>query len=192
MLLRQLTKNKKKVVEIMNIIFSFLLLSMFSPIWPLGTNPVLGDPFIIVNKENNKAVFIDEGKIQSIFHISTGKEQDLTPEGKFTVVVKAKNPYYRRKDIQGGDPENPLGTRWIGFDARETDGRIYGLHGTNNELSIGKYVTEGCVRFHTDSIEGLYDRVPIGTKVFIVNTTKTFQEIALQEGAMSEASSVYE
>ncbi|MFC3882834.1 L,D-transpeptidase [Bacillus songklensis] len=176
----------------MKFIFSFLLLSMFSPIWPLGANPVLGDPFIIVNKENNKAVFIDEGKIQSIFHISTGKEQNFTPEGKFTVVVKAKNPYYRRKNIQGGNPENPLGTRWIGFDARETDGRIYGLHGTNNELSIGKYVTEGCVRFHTDSIEWLYDRVPIGTKVLIVNTTKTFEDIALQEGAMSEAGLMHE
>lgn len=169
----------------MNIIFSLILLSIFSPIWPLGTNPVLGDPFIIVNKENNKAVFIDEGKIQSEFPISTGKAPELTPEGKFTVVVKAKNPYYRRKDIQGGDPENPLGTRWIGFDARETDGRIYGLHGTNNERSIGKYVTEGCVRFHTEYIEWLYDQVPLGTKVLVVKTTKSFEELASQEGAIS-------
>ncbi|WP_078414916.1 L,D-transpeptidase [Priestia abyssalis] len=169
----------------MNVIFSLLLLSVFSPIWPLGTNPVLGDPFIIINKENNKAVFINEGKIQSEFHISTGKEPELTPEGKFTVVVKAKNPYYRRKDIQGGDPENPLGTRWIGFDARETDGRIYGLHGTNNERSIGKYVTEGCVRFHSEAIEWLYDQVPLGTRVLVVKTTKSFEELARQEGAIS-------
>lgn len=185
MLSRRLTENKKKAVEIMNIIFSLILLSIFSPIWPLGTNPVLGDPFIIVNKENNKAVFIDEGKIQSEFPISTGKAPELTPEGKFTVVVKAKNPYYRRKDIQGGDPENPLGTRWIGFDARETDGRIYGLHGTNNERSIGKYVTEGCVRFRAESIEWLYDQVPLGTKVLVVKTTKSFEELASQEGAIS-------
>lgn len=185
MLSYRLTENKKKVVEIMNIIFSLMLLSIFSPIWPLGTNPVVGDPFIIINKENNKAVFIDEGKIQSEFHISTGKEPELTPEGKFTVVVKAKNPYYRRKDIQGGDPENPLGTRWIGFDARETDGRIYGLHGTNNERSIGKYVTEGCIRFHPESIEWLYEQVPLGTKVLVVKTALSFEELARQEGAVS-------
>jgi hypothetical protein len=190
MLSCRLTENKKKAVGIVNIIFSMLLLSMFSPIWPLGINPVLGDPFIIVNKENNKAVFIDEGKIQSVFHISTGKEPELTPEGKFTVVVKAKNPYYRRKDIQGGDPENPLGTRWIGFDARETDGRIYGLHGTNNERSIGKYVTEGCIRFHPESIEWLYDQVPLGTKVWVVKTTKSFEELARQEGAISAETSI--
>lgn len=174
----------------MNIILSLILLSIFSPVWPLGTNPVVGDPFIIVNKENNKAVFIDEGQIQSVFPISTGKEPGFTPEGKFTVVVKAKNPYYRRKDIQGGDPENPLGTRWIGFDARETDGRIYGLHGTNNERSIGKYVTEGCVRFHSEAIERLYDQVPLGTKVLVVKTTKSFEELARQEGAISAETSL--
>jgi lipoprotein-anchoring transpeptidase ErfK/SrfK len=185
-----LTKNKGKVVENMYAIFSLLALFIFSPIWPLGTNPTLGDPFIIVNKASNQAVFINEAKIQSVFHISTGKEPELTPEGTFTVVVKAENPYYRRKNIEGGAPENPLGTRWIGFDARETDGRIYGLHGTNNEQSIGKYVTEGCVRFHSESIEWLYDQVPLGTKVLIVKTAKPFEEVARQAGALSDEGSV--
>ena len=64
--------------------------------------------------------FIDENKVQTVVSVGTGKTQELTPEGLFTITVKAKDPYYRRKGIYpGGDPKNPLGSRWIGFDAKE-------------------------------------------------------------------------
>ncbi|MBD7935955.1 MULTISPECIES: L,D-transpeptidase [Cytobacillus] len=155
----------------------FLIL-MFSPLWPIGPNPLPGDPFVIVNKRTNELTFIDNREIQQVVHVATGKTDSLTPEGMFTVVVKAENPYYRKKDIPGGKKNNPLGTRWIGFDAKETDGRIYGIHGTNDPESIGHYVSNGCIRLKNDHVEALFDRIPIGTKILIVSTDKSTEQLA--------------
>jgi lipoprotein-anchoring transpeptidase ErfK/SrfK len=166
----------------MRILLAILL--MASPIWPLGRNPLPGDPFLIINKETNQLAYINEGEIAGTYGAATGKTTDLTPEGLFTVTVKAKDPYYRKKDIPGGDPRNPLGTRWIGFDAEGTDGRIYGIHGTNQPSSIGKYISNGCIRMLNKNVEFIYDRVPLGTKVLIVKTSKSFQELGKEYGAL--------
>jgi lipoprotein-anchoring transpeptidase ErfK/SrfK len=166
----------------MRILLAILL--MASPIWPLGRNPLPGDPFLIINKETNQLAYINEGEIAGTYGAATGKTTDLTPEGLFTVTVKAKDPYYRKKNIPGGDPRNPLGTRWIGFDAEGTDGRIYGIHGTNQPSSIGKYISNGCIRILNKNVEFIYDRVPIGTKVLVVKTSKSFQELGKEYGAL--------
>ncbi|MCA1063308.1 L,D-transpeptidase [Rossellomorea sp. AcN35-11] len=160
------------------------LILFASPIWPLGRNPVPGDPFIIVNKENNQLAYIDDGEIKGTFPVATGKTMNLTPEGLFNVTVKAKNPYYRKKDIPGGDPRNPLGTRWIGFDAEGTDGRIYGIHGTNQPTSIGRYLSNGCIRMNNQHVESLFDGVPLGTKVLVVKTKKSFNQLGSKHGAL--------
>lgn len=162
------------------------LMIFLSPIWPLGQNPTVGDPFLIVNKQTNEMAFVLDGEIKNIYSVATGKTEELTPEGEFTIVIKAINPYYRKKDIPGGVKENPLGTRWIGFDAKETDGRIYGIHGNNSEDSIGRYITGGCVRMLNDEVESLFSLVPLGTKVYIINSNKDFDEIAIEKGAMKE------
>ncbi|MBM7584544.1 lipoprotein-anchoring transpeptidase ErfK/SrfK [Bacillus pakistanensis] len=164
-----------------------LLLALFlvvSPIWPLGKNPLPGDPFLIINKQKNELAFIQGGTIKKTYKVATGKTNDLTPEGLFTITVKAKNPYYRKKDIPGGDPRNPLGTRWIGFDAKNTDGRIYGVHGTNQPGSIGKYISNGCLRLLNSNVEELYDVIPIGTKILVVKSNQSFVELGKEYGAI--------
>ncbi|MGJ7921281.1 L,D-transpeptidase [Neobacillus sp. LXY-4] len=165
-------------------ISAFILALSLSPLWPLGPNPIPGDPFIIVNKQTNQVAFIDENRVQTIIGAATGYTSELTPEGLFTVTVKAVNPYYRKKNIVGGDPNNPLGTRWIGFDANDTDGRIYGIHGTNQPESIGKYVSNGCIRLQNQAIEALYDFIPLGTKILILTTPKNFEQLAKEYGAI--------
>lgn len=157
---------------------------MASPLWPLGPNPLPGDPFLIVNKSTNEVAFLEGGEVKRVFPAATGMSEDLTPEGIFTIVVKAENPYYRKKGIPGGVPENPLGARWLGFDAFHTDGRIYGLHGTNDPSSIGKYVSRGCVRLRNEDIIWLYDRIPPGTKIVITKTGKSFEMIGKEYGAI--------
>jgi lipoprotein-anchoring transpeptidase ErfK/SrfK len=165
-------------------ISAFLFVLAFSPLWPLGTNPIVGDPFVIVNKQTNQIALVDENRVQTVVGVATGITNDLTPEGLFTVTVKAINPYYRKKNIYGGDPNNPLGTRWVGFDARGTDGRIYGLHGTNHPESIGRYVSQGCIRLQNEAIESLYEYIPLGTKILILSTKKDFEQLAREYGAM--------
>ncbi|WP_078556693.1 L,D-transpeptidase [Bacillus alkalicellulosilyticus] len=170
----------------MRILFVFMCFAVASPIWPLGVNPLPGDPFIIVNKQTNQLAYINDGEIKKIYAVATGKTNDLTPEGTFTVVVKAINPYYRKKNIEGGSKDNPLGTRWIGFDVDDTDGRTFGIHGTNRPSSIGSYVTAGCVRLNNKDVEELFELVPLGTRITIVSTTETFEHIANLHGALSE------
>lgn len=162
---------------------SLTIMFSLSSIWPLG-HIMHGDPLIIVNKSTNRLAYFNNGKLVSENPVATGKTTDLTPEGLFTLTVKAKDPYYRRKDIPGGDPKNPLGARWLGFDAKGTDGRIYGIHGTNQPWSIGHYVSNGCVRMSNQAVRALYEQVPIGTKVYITRSLKNFQELAKEAGAM--------
>jgi lipoprotein-anchoring transpeptidase ErfK/SrfK len=162
------------------ILFAFFI----SPLWPLGPNPLPGDPFVIVNKTTNELALIDENKVQTVVSVGTGKTKELTPEGLFTITVKAEDPYYRRKDIPGGDPKNPLGSRWIGFDAEKTDGRIYGIHGTNQPASIGRYVSQGCIRTQNEVISSLYPLIPLGTKILVTSTSKSFEQLAKENGAI--------
>jgi lipoprotein-anchoring transpeptidase ErfK/SrfK len=162
------------------LIFTLVL----SPIWPLGQNPIPGDPFLIVNKKTNQVAFINENRVQTVLSVATGKNEDLTPEGLFTITIKAVKPYYRKLNIDGGDPKNPLGTRWIGFDAEGTNGRIYGLHGTNQPESIGHYVSQGCIRLQNEAIESLYESIPLGTKILILSSKKSFVQIAREYKAI--------
>jgi lipoprotein-anchoring transpeptidase ErfK/SrfK len=144
----------------------------------------IGSPFLIINKAVNQLAIINNSTIQEIFPVGTGKSKELTPEGLFIVKVKAENPYYRKNNIPGGDPRNPLGTRWIGFDAMNTDGRIYGIHGTNQSYSVGKYVSNGCVRLRNSDVERLYQQVSLGTKILIVTSEDDFTTLAKKYGAI--------
>ncbi|TWI57869.1 L,D-transpeptidase [Halalkalibacter nanhaiisediminis] len=165
-------------------LLSFLSLLIASPIWPLGENPTPGDPFIIVNVASHELAVIQDGDIKEVMRVATGKLGDETPLGTFMITVKAINPYYRKKNIPGGDPANPLGTRWIGFDANETEGRTYGIHGTNRPESIGYAVTAGCIRLPNESVERLFNEVPLGTRVHITNQNHSFEMIAREFGAI--------
>lgn len=143
-----------------------------------------GDPFIIINKAKNELAFINENKVQTVVSVGTGKTKELTPEGLFTITVKAKEPFFRRGNIPGGDPKNPLGARWIGFDALGTDGRTYGIHGTNQPASIGKYVSQGCIRSQNEVISSLFPLIPLGTKILVISSKKSFEKLAQENGAI--------
>jgi lipoprotein-anchoring transpeptidase ErfK/SrfK len=155
-----------------------------SPMVTPGLGPSKGDPYIVINKKTNELTFFKDGQAVVSAPVATGKTNDLTPEGMFTVLVKAKDPYYRKKDIPGGDPQNPLGSRWIGFDAKETDGRIYGIHGTNQPWSIGKYQSNGCVRMQNQDVNHLFDLIPLGTKVRITYSDQSAWVIAKADGVV--------
>jgi len=66
-----------------------------------------------------------------------------------------------------GDPGNILGTRWIGFvDTEQHEG--FGIHGTSDESSVGKNVSNGCVRLRNADVEELFGMLAPGEKVRIV------------------------
>ena len=60
-------------------------------------------------------------------------------------------------------PGNPLGTRWMGLSAPGV-----GIHGTDEPWSIGHSESHGCIRMQVPSAEWLFNRVRVGTPVFII------------------------
>ncbi len=97
--------------------------------------------------------------------VATG-EDNSTPVGTFTIVEKLIDPtwYSAGAVIPPDSPDNVLGTRWLGFDLSG-----YGIHGTTEPESLGKQVTQGCVRLSNADVEELYIIIPKGTEVIIVD-----------------------
>lgn len=145
--------------------------------------------FIVINKANNQLAYYKNNKLVRTFSVATGRTNSLTPEGKFRIVNKIVNrPYYTGK-IPGGDPRNPLGNRWMGINARGTNGTTYAIHGNNNPSSIGKYISSGCVRMYDNEVEWLFSQVTVGTPVVITNSSKSFDAIAAANGYKVSGSS---
>ena len=131
---------------------------------------IKGD-MIIINKSSNTLYFLKDGVIQESYPVATGKTTDLTPNGKFKIVVKFKNPRWGGAGVSdpvaGGAPDNPLGTRWIGISYG--GGGRYGVHGNSNPRSIGTYASLGCVRMLNENVEKFYDKVKMNTPIWIGN-----------------------
>ncbi|MBT2734695.1 L,D-transpeptidase family protein [Bacillus sp. ISL-7] len=133
---------------------------------------------IIINKKVNKLAFYENGKLIKTYRVATGRTSRLTPEGTFYIREKIVNRPYYKKHIAGGDPRNPLGNRWIGLSKKENGGYPYAIHGNNNESSIGKYVSGGCIRMHNNEVRELFSKVKTRTKVMIVSSKKSFNQLA--------------
>jgi len=123
--------------------------------------------YLHIDKSENKLVYYWYGLPMRTFTVATAKVPSDTPNGVFPVVMRVKNPWYLKKNIRGGAPENPLGARWIGLEVPGTDGSIYGIHGTNQPELIGQHVSAGCIRMRNEEVSWLYERVPVGTLVEI-------------------------
>lgn len=128
---------------------------------------VKGRPDNKKDAKYNKLYLYTNDKVTHVYSVATGRSKDLTPEGTFPLVVKIVKPGW--KDIPGGDPRNPLGTRWMGLELNGDRGRTYGIHGTNKPESIGSNASSGCVRMHNKDVEQLFNIVYEGTPVWIHN-----------------------
>ena len=124
---------------------------------------------IYVDKFENIMVLKKNGEPFKTYRVATGKN-NYTPEGVFKIVDKMIKPPWTRPDgkiIESDNPEYELGERWMPISAPG-----FGIHGTNKESSIGKQATLGCVRMYNADVIELYNIVPRGTEVEIVDTAK--------------------
>jgi lipoprotein-anchoring transpeptidase ErfK/SrfK len=121
---------------------------------------------VFVDKSQNILILKSNGEIVKVYAVSTGANNS-TPVGTFKIVVKQVNPVWFKSGqvIPPESPENVLGTRWMGFDNPPD----YGIHGTTEPQNIGKQVTAGCVRMRNADVEELYDFLPEGTEVTVVD-----------------------
>ena len=119
---------------------------------------------VSVSKTTNELRLTDNGKFFKRYRVGTG-EYSKTPVGEFTVTTRITNPPWWRADgktIPYGDPENILGTHWLGLNVPG-----YGIHGTWDTNSIGKQATAGCIRLLNGDIAELYTVLPVGSAVVI-------------------------
>jgi lipoprotein-anchoring transpeptidase ErfK/SrfK len=128
-------------------------------------------PVIVIRRGSNRLYLYNGMQTNRLFPVATGQSVYPTPLGNFQIIVKWRNPWWYppnsawaqgEKPIPPG-PSNPLGTRWMGISAPGV-----GIHGTNNDASIGYSVSHGCIRMHVSDAEWLFNQVEIGTPVFIV------------------------
>ena len=118
-----------------------------------------GNVTVLVDKSDYTLTLLLDGRFIKQYPVGIGKS-DKTPVGKFIVDNKLINPVWYSPDgiYQFGDPNNILGTRWIGFE--DKNGLYgYGIHGTTDPDSIGKEMSNGCIRLRNEDVEDLFDYV---------------------------------
>lgn len=69
--------------------------------------------------------------------------------------------------VQPGGPGNPLGSRalYLFQNGRDT---FFRIHGTTAPRSIGRSVSNGCIRMLNEHVTDLYERVPLGATVTVL------------------------
>ena len=143
-----------------------------APVKTLTAASVKSEPVIVIHRGINRLYLYNGTHLTRVFPVATGQPAWPTPLGHFEIVVKQKNPWWYpptqdswaagAQPIPPG-PGNPLGTRWMGLSAPGV-----GIHGTSEPWSIGHSESHGCIRMQIPSAEWLYNRVRVGTPVFII------------------------
>lgn len=120
---------------------------------------------VVVDKSQNQLLLTQDNRFLKTYTVATGKDNS-TPVGTFKIITKLVNPvWYKQGAVVPPDsPENILGTRWMGIDKQG-----YGIHGNVDPTALGKQVTAGCVRMDNHDVEELFDIVPLGADVTIVD-----------------------
>lgn len=106
--------------------------------------------WIDISTSQHQLKLFNGNQLIKAYPIAVGKMLSPTPTGTYTIINKQPNP--------GG----PFGVMWMGLSKPH-----YGIHGTNNPSSIGKYISHGCIRMFNRDVLDLSSRVPIGTRVAI-------------------------
>lgn len=126
---------------------------------------------ILVDREGFKLRLFKKLKLFKTYGIAVGQAGLETPAGLYNINDKQTNPsWHVPNSAWAGDlagktippgPDNPIQARWLGI----YDG--VGIHGTTDPGSIGSAASHGCIRMIPAQVIDLYDRVPMGTPVYI-------------------------
>ena len=112
------------------------------------------------------------------FPVGLGRPGRETPTGLWRVKPGGKlvSPIWTNPDTgkihKAGDPDYPLGSRWIGLEGLKgaARGRTgFAIHGTRNSGQIGQANSGGCIRMNDNDVMLVYDLLAPGlSQVLIV------------------------
>jgi lipoprotein-anchoring transpeptidase ErfK/SrfK len=136
---------------------------------------------IVVNIPERKLYLVEKDGMALRYSVGVGRSEALDFRGSAVIGRKEKWPHWtptatmmsampRYRAYAGGMKgglENPLGARAL-YLYRDGHDSYFRLHGTNEPDSIGHAVSSGCIRLLNQDIIDLYNRVPVGTHVTVV------------------------
>ncbi|MCA1300102.1 L,D-transpeptidase [Stappia indica] len=79
------------------------------------------------------------------------------------MIVRERKKGRKLPSYMPGGPKNPMGARALYLGATE-----FRIHGTNEDWSIGRAVSSGCIRMLNEDVEDLYNRVSVGAQVNVL------------------------
>jgi len=134
---------------------------------------------LVINVGEPGLYWMKGGELVARYPVGVGRKAWRTPPGDYHIRSRQKDPvWYVPKSIQKemrekgeevktsveAGPDNPLGKYFLQLDVPG-----YGIHGTNAPWSVGRYTTHGCMRLRPEHIEALYQKVPDGAAVRIID-----------------------
>jgi lipoprotein-anchoring transpeptidase ErfK/SrfK len=120
---------------------------------------------IVINIADRELALLEDDAVLKVYPVAVGAEATPSPAGTFKIVTRITNPtwYAPHHKVVPPGKSNPLGTRWMGLSYKG-----YGIHGTNDQSSIGHNVSHGCIRMRKADVEELFQLVNIGDEVEMV------------------------
>jgi L,D-transpeptidase ErfK/SrfK len=130
---------------------------------------------IVINVAEQRLYWFRDGEPVVTHPIGAGREGYDTPLGVTKIVRRKEYPTWtpgvsaRRDDptlpaVVKAGPENPLGDH-----ALYLAWPSYLIHGTNEPDGVGRRVSRGCIRLYPEDIASLFEAVPMGTQVRVID-----------------------
>lgn len=115
-------------------------------------NPNENNYSITINVQSRTLTLYKNGQWYKSYPVAVGKKSTPTPKGNWTIIKKGLwgeqfGGYFMQLSIPWG---------------------IYGIHGTNKPWSIGKAISNGCIRMYNVNAKEVYSLVSIGAPVKII------------------------
>jgi lipoprotein-anchoring transpeptidase ErfK/SrfK len=136
---------------------------------------------VVVDPKNRFLYLVESPTSARRYGVGVGRA-GLAFKGKAEVGRKTEWPRWRPTDnmirrspkkyakfakgVPGG-LSNPLGARAL-YLYRNGHDTMYRIHGTNQPSTIGKAVSNGCIRMLNEHVIDLFERVPVGAQVVVI------------------------
>jgi lipoprotein-anchoring transpeptidase ErfK/SrfK len=136
---------------------------------------------IVVNVPERRLYLVEDSGRALRYGVGVGRTEGMNFRGSAVIGRKEKWPHWtptqsmmaampRYRHYAGGldgGTDNPLGARAL-YLYRDGHDTFFRLHGTTEPETIGQPVSSGCIRLFNQDIIDLYNRVPVGPHVTVV------------------------
>jgi hypothetical protein len=128
--------------------------------------------YILINRGGFSLRYYHRLRLVKNYTIAVGQQGLETPAGLYNIQNKQVNPSWHVPNspwagslagqVIPPGPQDPLKARWMGIDGGA------GIHGTEDVGSLGSAASHGCIRMAIPDVIQLYERVDVGTPVYII------------------------